>query len=83
MYYNLIFVVSPDGFNSNLNNAFPCSEGTPRNKRILLICAFPVLAMCSVSMGKMNYKSVRIIRSYLNTNKNIPLIEQHHMSLQK
>ena len=45
-----------------LNYTFPGRTRTPQDECMLLKCMFHVLGTCSVSMGKLGYKSVRIIR---------------------
>ena len=44
------------------NHTFPGSTSIYWYNEILLICVFDVLGMCTFLMGKLGYKSVRIIR---------------------
>ena len=64
--YNLIFVVSPDGFNSNPKKFFWATHSHvvqehPDKNEFCSNARFPFLGMCSVLMGKVSYKSVHVI----------------------
>ena len=88
--YNIIFVKSPGGFNSNLKifywntysyvvNEHPGMNEFCPNARSL----FSVRVMFKWEKWVKTCPHHQLFRSYLLTNKTVPLIVKHHMSLQK
>ena len=84
IHYNLIFVVGSDCFNSTeyflLNCIFLCTARTSQCEWIMLKLLFHVLGTHSVWVGQI-CPHHQLFRSYLHTNKILPLITLDHMSL--
>ena len=88
--HNLILVVSHDDLNSNLKKFFWTTQShvVQEYQGMNEFCSnarfsFWVRVVFQWENWVINFPHHQLFRSYLQTNKTVPLIVQHHMSLQK